>query len=50
MRTTNFIVGAGAHAADTIDCAFPLAVELIKKAGFDHLLTLWPDGFHKERL
>jgi histidinol-phosphatase (PHP family) len=44
------ILGADTHAVDTIDCAFPLAVELIKKAGFDHLLTLWPDGFHKEML
>lgn len=44
------ILGADTHAVDTIDCAFPLAVELIKKAGFDHLLTLWPDGFRKETL
>ncbi len=44
------ILGADAHAVDTIGYAFPLAVELIKKAGFDHLLTLWPDGFHKEKL
>ncbi len=44
------ILGADTHATDTIDCAFPLAVELIKKAGFDHLLTLWPDGFHKEKI
>ncbi len=44
------ILGADTHAADTVDCAFPLAVELIKNAGFDHLLTLWPDGFHKEML
>lgn len=44
------VLGADTHAADTIDCAFPLAVELIKKAGFDHLLTLWPDGFVKERI
>ena len=44
------ILGADTHATDTIDCAFPLAVELIKKAGFDHLLTLWPDGFRKEML
>lgn len=44
------ILGADTHAVDTIDCAFPLAVELIKKAGFDHLLTLWPDGFRKEML
>ena len=44
------ILGADTHAADTIDCAFPLAVEIAKKAGFDTLLTLWPDGFHKEML
>ncbi len=44
------ILGADTHAVDTIDCAFPLAIELIKKAGFDHILTLWPDGFHKEKL
>lgn len=44
------ILGADTHAASTIDCAFPLAVEIIKKAGFDHLLTLWPDGFHQEKL
>ncbi len=44
------VLGADTHAADTVDCAFPLAVERIKKAGYDHLLTLWPDGFHKEML
>ncbi len=44
------ILGADTHAADTIDCHFPQAVEIIKAAGFDHLLTLWPDGFHKEML
>ncbi len=44
------ILGADTHAADTIDCAFPLAVELAKKAGFRSLLTLWPDGFHEEEL
>ncbi len=44
------ILGADTHAVDTIDCAFPLAVELIKKAGFDHLLTLWPEGFREEKL
>lgn len=44
------ILGADAHAADAIDCYFPQAVELIKAVGFDYLLTLWPDGFHKEML
>lgn len=44
------ILGADTHAADTVDCAFPLAVELAKKAGFDSLLTLWPDGFHEEKI
>ncbi len=44
------ILGADTHAADTIDCHFPQSVDIIKAAGFDHLLTLWPDGFHKERL
>lgn len=44
------ILGADTHAVSTIDCAFPLAEALIKKAGFDHLLTLWPDGFHHEKL
>ena len=44
------VLGADTHAVSTIDCAFPLAVEIIKKAGFDHLLTLWPDGFHEEKI
>ena len=44
------ILGADTHAADTIDCAFPLAVELIRKAGFDRLLTLWDDGFREQPL
>ena len=44
------ILGADTHAADTIDCAFPLAVEIIRKAGFDSLLTLWPDGFREEKI
>ncbi len=44
------ILGADTHAVDTIDCAFPLAVEIAKKAGFDTLLTLWPDGFHEEKI
>lgn len=44
------ILGADTHAADTIDCAFPLAVELARKAGFDHLLTLWPDGFREQKI
>ena len=44
------ILGADTHAADTIDCAFPLAVEIAKKAGFDTLLTLWPDGFREEKI
>ncbi len=44
------ILGADTHAADTIDCFFPQSVELIKKAGFKRLLTLWHDGFHEERL
>lgn len=44
------ILGADTHAADTIDCAFPLAVEIAKKNGFDTLLTLWPDGFREEKI
>jgi len=44
------ILGADTHAAASIDCAFPLAVEIIKAAGFDHLLTLWPDGFREEKI
>ena len=44
------ILSADTHMASGLGYAFPLAVELIKKAGFDHLLTLWPDGFHKEKL
>ena len=44
------ILGADTHAADTIDCAFPLAVDIAKKAGFDTLLTLWPDGFHEQKI
>ena len=44
------ILGADTHAADTVDCAFPLAVDIIKKAGFDSLLTLWPDGFREEEI
>ena len=44
------ILGADTHAADTIDCAFPLAVEIAKKAGFDTLLTLWPDGFREQKI
>lgn len=44
------ILGADTHAVETIDCFFPQSVEIIKAAGFDHILTLWPDGFHKEQL
>ena len=44
------ILGADTHAADTVDCAFPQAVELIRAAGFDHLLTLWDDGFREQPL
>lgn len=44
------ILGADTHAAATIDCAFPLAVERAKEAGFDHILTLWPDGFREETI
>ena len=44
------ILGADTHATTTIDCAFPLAVQRAKEAGFDHILTLWPDGFHKEKI
>lgn len=44
------ILGADTHAADTVDCAFPLAVEIAKKNGFDRLLTLWPDGFREEKI
>ncbi len=44
------ILGADTHATSTIDCAFPLAVERVKQAGFDHILTLWPDGFRKEEI
>ena len=44
------ILGADTHATTTIDCAFPLAVARAKEAGFDHILTLWPDGFHKEKI
>ena len=44
------ILGADTHAADTIDCAFPMAVDIAKKNGFDTLLTLWPDGFHEEKI
>ena len=44
------ILGADTHATSSIDCAFPLAIERAKEAGFDHILTLWPDGFHKEKI
>lgn len=42
------ILGADTHATTTIDCAFPLAIQRAKEAGFDYILTLWPDGFHEE--
>ncbi len=44
------ILGADTHAATTIDCAFPLAIECIKAAGYDHLLILDNDGFHKQAI
>lgn len=44
------ILGADTHATNSIDCAFPLAIQRAKEAGFDHILTLWPDGFHKEEI
>ena len=44
------ILGADTHADDTIDCAFPMAVDIAKKNGFTSLLTLWPDGFHEEKI
>lgn len=44
------ILGADTHAANTVDCFFPQSVEIIRAAGFDHLLTLWPDGFRREKL
>ncbi len=44
------ILGADAHGADAIDCAFPLAAERIRAAGFDHVLTLFDDGFREQPL
>ncbi len=44
------VLGADAHAAETIDFFFPQAAELIRAAGFRSLLTLWPDGFREEKL
>ena len=44
------VLGADAHATKGINCAFPEAVERIRNAGYDHILTLWPDGFHRESL
>lgn len=44
------ILGADTHAADTIDCFFPESVEILRAAGFDRLLTLWPDGFREQRI
>ena len=43
-------LGADTHATGTIDCAFPLAIQRAKEAGFDRILTLWPDGFHEEEI
>lgn len=44
------ILGADTHAVETIDCFFPQSIDIIKAAGFDHILTLWPEGFHKESI
>ena len=44
------ILGADAHATAGIICAFPEAVERIRRIGFDHVLTLDTDGFHKQSI
>lgn len=44
------VLGADAHATQGIICAFPEAVERIRNVGYDHILTLWPDGFHSESI
>lgn len=44
------VLGADSHGADTVDCQFPQAVERMRRAGFDRLLTLWPDGFREEKI
>lgn len=44
------ILGADAHATQGIICAFPEAVDRIRSAGFEYVLTLWPDGFRRESI
>lgn len=44
------VLGADTHAVGTMDCAFPLAVQRMKEAGFSHMLTLWPDGFREQAI
>ena len=44
------VLGADTHAVDTITCFFPESVEIIKNAGFDHILTLHADGFRPQPL
>lgn len=44
------ILGADTHAVQTVTCAFPETIQRLRTLGFDHILTLWPDGFRRESI
>lgn len=44
------VLGADAHSVQSVACAFPETIERLRALGFDHILTLWPDGFRKQSI
>lgn len=41
------ILSADSHHADTIDCHFTQCCDTLKSVGFDHIVQLRADGFHR---
>lgn len=46
-RNGEIIINSDAHAANAIDCAFDLCVEIARSCGFDHALRLRKSGFEE---
>lgn len=47
-RGGEIILSADSHAKETLDCYFPESVELLRGIGFDHIVYLDKDGFHRQ--
>ncbi len=41
------ILSSDSHHADTIDCHFTESLDILRNAGFDHIVQLRTDGFHR---